>query len=291
MDTVNYCRRSQPPHIDPIEHHRFHLTLNDFLEVVFRHHNLMKLNLSLAKGSSRIAGLTGALAVCVMMWGCAGLASSHTAKAPDVRLIASANTTADSARRERSEPSDGSLWDERGALSEMFSNPKARRVGDIVTIKIMENASATNKAETTTDRKSSMSAGLTNFFNAEKSYPSDQPFFNPFSSVKGSIDSQFEGTGTTQRSGELTAYMTARVVDVLPNGNLMIEGNREVRVNAENQLITLTGIIRPRDITADNVVQSTYIADARIAYSGKGVLNDRQRPGWLTRILDKVWPF
>ena len=85
--------------------------------------------------------------------------------------------------------------------------------------------------------------------------------------------------------------MTAQVVDVLPNGNLIIEGNREVRVNAENQMITLTGMVRPRDITADNVIQSTYIADARIAYSGTGVLNDRQRPGWFTRVMDKVWPF
>lgn len=188
-------------------------------------------------------------------------------------------------------PSDGSLWDERGALGQMFSNPKARQVGDIVTIKITENASATNKATTTTDRSSSMSAGLTGFFNAEKSFPADQPFFNPFSSVGGSIDSQFEGTGATQRSGALNAYMTARVVQVLPNGNLMIEGNREVRVNAENQMITLTGLVRPRDISSENVILSTYIADARITYSGNGVLNDRQKPGWLTRILDKVWPF
>ena len=85
--------------------------------------------------------------------------------------------------------------------------------------------------------------------------------------------------------------MTARVVDLLANGNMIIEGNREVRVNAENQLITLTGIIRSRDISSENIILSTYIADARISYSGSGVLNDRQRPGWLSRILDKVWPF
>jgi flagellar L-ring protein precursor FlgH len=194
-------------------------------------------------------------------------------------------------RPEPPKPSDGSLWDDQSAFGQMFINPKARQVGDIVTIKIMENASATNKAGTTTDRSSSLSAGLTNFFNAEKNFPADQPFFNPFSSVKGSIDSEFEGTGATQRSGALTAYMTARVVEVLPNGNLIIEGNREVRVNEENQMITLTGVIRPRDITSDNVVQSTYIADARIAYSGSGVLNDRQKPGWFTRVMDKVWPF
>jgi flagellar L-ring protein precursor FlgH len=244
-----------------------------------------------AKGSGCFVRQVGAIGVCVMMWGCAGLASS-TSNTTDPRTQAPVSAvTSGTADKESAGPTDGSLWDERGLLGEMFINPKARRVGDIITIRIMENASASNKAGTTTDRKSTMSAGITNFFNMESSYPSDRPFFNPFSSVGAGIDSQFEGTGSTQRSGALTAYMTARVVDVLPNGNLVIEGNREVRVNAENQMITLTGIVRPRDISADNVIQSTYIADARIAYSGKGVLNDRQRPGWLTRILDKVWPF
>ena len=100
-----------------------------------------------------------------------------------------------------------------------------------------------------------------------------------------------QGTGTTQRSGALSAYMTARVVDVLANGNLFIQGNREVRVNHENQIITLSGIVRPRDISAENVIQSTYIADAQITYSGTGIVNDRQKPGWLTRVIDKVWPF
>jgi flagellar L-ring protein precursor FlgH len=186
---------------------------------------------------------------------------------------------------------DGSLWRERSELGDLFANPKARREGDILTIKIVENSSATNKASTNTDRSSSLSAGMEAFFNLEKNYPADHGFFNPFSAVRGGIDSQFEGSGATQRSGALSAYMTAVVVEVMPNGNLLIEGNREVRVNAENQMITLTGMVRPRDISADNVIQSTYIADARIAYSGTGVLNDRQRPGWFTRIMDKVWPF
>ena len=85
--------------------------------------------------------------------------------------------------------------------------------------------------------------------------------------------------------------MTARIVDILPNGNLVIQGNREVRVNHENQIITLTGLVRPRDISADNVVLSTYLADARISYSGSGIINERQRPGWLTRVMGKIWPF
>jgi flagellar L-ring protein precursor FlgH len=173
----------------------------------------------------------------------------------------------------------------------MFINAKARRVGDILTIKIVENSSATNKASTETSRASTLDAGLENFFGLETNYSTTSPFFNPFGSVKGGFASDFDGSGATKRSNAFTAYMTARIVEVLPNGNLIIQGNREVRVNNENQIITLTGMIRPRDISSNNVIQSTYLADARISYSGSGIINERQRPGWLTRILGKVWPF
>ena len=85
--------------------------------------------------------------------------------------------------------------------------------------------------------------------------------------------------------------MTARVIDVLPNGNMLIEGRRNIKVNNEDQEIILEGTVRPRDIGADNVVNSIYIADARISYSGRGIISDRQSPGWLMNIVDKLWPF
>jgi flagellar L-ring protein precursor FlgH len=187
--------------------------------------------------------------------------------------------------------SDGSLWVDDGALGQMFINAKARRIGDILTIKIMEVSSASNQATTKTGRSSSLDAGLEKFFNLEERFPSTSPFFNPFGAVKGAFDSNFDGSGSTARSNALNAYITVRIIDILPNGNLVIQGNREVRVNHENQIITLTGLVRPRDISADNVVQSTYLADARISYSGSGIINERQRPGWLTRVMGKIWPF
>lgn len=187
--------------------------------------------------------------------------------------------------------SDGSLWQDDAPLLCMFSDHKARTVGDIVTIKIAESSSAINNASTATDRSSSLSASVDAFFNLEKRFPADQPFFNPFSKVAGGVESEFEGTGTTKRSGDLSAYITALVTQVLPNGNLVVTGSREVLVNNENQIIQLTGVVRPRDISSDNKVLSTYIADARISYSGTGVVNDRQKPGWLTNIVMKVWPF
>lgn len=186
---------------------------------------------------------------------------------------------------------EGSLWQARGSMNTLFINPKARHVGDILTIQVVESSSATNQASTSTDRTSSLSAGVTGFFNAEKRYPADQPFFNPFSKVSGGFESEFEGAGTTRRRGDLSAYITARVIEVLPNGNLKIQGSREVTVNKEKQLITLIGVVRLRDISSENMILSTYVSDAQIIYDGIGIVNDRQKPGWLTALLLKVWPF
>jgi flagellar L-ring protein FlgH len=188
-------------------------------------------------------------------------------------------------------PQTGSLWTEQSDFGNLFTNPKARRIGDILTVRIVESSSATNKASTQTGRSSSVSAGVDGFFGLENKYSANSPFFNPFGKVGGGVESDFDGSGTTKRSGDLTATITARVIEILPNGNLIVMGSREVMVNREKQQITLSGIVRPRDISAENVVLSNYIADAKISYSGSGVINDRQRPGWLARALDAIWPF
>lgn len=234
------------------------------------------------------------MAIAALLFGCASppvVQSESPAKklAPPAAASQSAQM-ASLARNDTS--SSGSLWVENGrSLGELFVNAKARRIGDIVTIRIVESSTASNKASTDTDRGSSLNVGLSSFFKLEDEFPATKSFFNPFSPAQGSYETEFEGSGTTVRSGALEAYISARVVQILPNGNFVIEGNREVRVNNENQIITLTGVVRPRDISSDNVVQSTYIADARISYSGSGIVNDQQRPGWLLRILDNLWPF
>jgi flagellar L-ring protein precursor FlgH len=231
----------------------------------------------------------------LVMTGCAGgfpgMSKPVQSKSPTVVAAQTQVPIARVAAPVAEPPSDGSLWQEDGALISLFADQKARTVGDIVTIKIAESSAATNKASTGTDRSSSLSASVDAFFNAEKRFPSDQPFFNPFSKVAGGMESEFEGTGTTKRSGDLNAYITALVTRVLPNGNLVVTGSREVLINNENQIIQLTGVVRPRDISAGNQVLSTYVADARISYSGSGVINDRQKPGWLTNVLMAVWPF
>jgi flagellar L-ring protein precursor FlgH len=109
--------------------------------------------------------------------------------------------------------------------------------------------------------------------------------------VKAGMANNFDGKGETTRSSQLAAYITAQVIQVLPNGYLVIHGSRQVRVNNENQIINVQGVIRTEDINSSNIVLSTYIADARIELIGEGVISDKQRPGWLARVLDWVWPF
>ena len=187
---------------------------------------------------------------------------------------------------------EGSLWQDNGTLCELFMDPKARRVGDIVTISVVETSVASNAADTNTARNSSISASIKNLLGLENndSFPTGSGF-DPFGSIEATANSTFNGSGVTNRSGNLAASITARVTDVLPNGNLKILGKREITINKEKQYITLTGIIRPNDISSDNIILSTYISDAKIAYTGTGVVNDRQSPGWLATVFDVVWPF
>ena len=196
---------------------------------------------------------------------------------------------------------NGSLFATHSSFNDFFIDTKARKVGDIVTVKISESSKASNSADTKTGRTSSLEAGIDTLFGTEnwyenkvldqipKNLPRPNPFGNP--SVKGSMTSDFDGSGVTSRSGVLNAFITCRVTQVLPNGNLKIVGSREVLVNHENQMIILSGVIRPRDIADDNIILSTFVSDAKIAYSGSGIVNDRQSPGWLANLLNSIWPF
>lgn len=182
-----------------------------------------------------------------------------------------------------------SLWQQGSDFGTLFVSQKALRVGDIVTVRIVESSSAVNEATTTTGRDSSIGIKTEKFFGLENE--TADWVFNPFGELGAQFESDFEGDGKTERSGDLTAYITANVTEVLPNGNLRILGNREVTINNEKQFLYLSGVIRTKDISPKNEILSTYIADAQIEYSGKGVINDRQRPGWLTSLLNVVWPF
>jgi flagellar L-ring protein precursor FlgH len=194
------------------------------------------------------------------------------------------------------EPSryEGSLWSKDCEGSFLFSDHKARKIDDTITINIVETTSASNEASTKTEKKSEISMGISNFLGA----PLDFNLKNVWGGGRGlsptlaaSTENTFDGSGSTARKGTIIATITARVVEVLPNGNLKIEGRRELTVNQEKQLLVLTGIVRPKDISRDNVVLSSFIADAHISITGQGIISEGQRKGWLLRLLECIWPF
>jgi len=180
-------------------------------------------------------------------------------------------------------PAEGSLWSSRTSAN-FYEDIKARRIGDIVTINIVESASASKNATTKASRKSEVEASWSGVL---EKLTGDWVGANQ----KAGMGNNFDGKGETTRSSRLNAYITVQVVHVFPNGNLALQGSRQVRVNNENQVINIQGVIRPEDISSNNIVLSTYIADATIELSGQGIVSDKQRAGWLARILDYVWPF
>lgn len=183
----------------------------------------------------------------------------------------------------------GSLWTDRN--TSLFSDHKARNIGDIVTVTISEQASATKEATTTADRSTNWTAGIPNLFGLEnKDFWTDNQI-DLANLINANFSNTFDGSGRTVRSDNLSASLTTQVIGRYPNGNLKIRGGKEVTVNHEVQIIYITGIIRPVDITAANTVDSAKILNARISYTGKGVISDKQEPGWLGRAVDYVWPF
>ncbi len=183
----------------------------------------------------------------------------------------------------------GSLWSNND--TSIFSDHKAKNIGDIINVIISEKSSATKEATTTTGRTSSFNAGITNLFGLEKSGDIKHTNMDLANLVNTNFANSFDGNGKTSRNGDLTAQLSAQVIGIYPNGNLKIRGGKEVMLNNEVQVIYITGIIRPVDITAANTINSNKILNARISYTGKGILSDKQEPGWLTRTLDNIWPF
>lgn len=159
----------------------------------------------------------------------------------------------------------------------LVSNVKAHRVGDLVTIIITESATANAVSKTKADNKSENSGGPGLGF---------LDFVKPWDMT---VENKYQGDGQTQRGGSLRAEITARIVEVLHNGDYRLEGTRMVNINGEKQLIEITGVCRARDIGADNTILSTFISDAQIAYNGSGVVTDTADPGIVTKVLN--WLF
>lgn len=185
----------------------------------------------------------------------------------------------------------GSLWNDVHARQLMGLDGNARQIGDLVTVHIYEAQVTTLDASTSTARDSSTDLGVEALLGAETSITEALPNMGGKVRVAGSSKNNFDGTGSTSRSAELAATVTCEVKEVLPNGNLRVEGFKTLRVNNETQYLTVSGVARPRDIQMDNTITSDLLASGTIQLTGSGVVADKQRPGLLARLADRIWPF
>ncbi len=186
------------------------------------------------------------------------------------------------------EAPSGSLWNE--SSSSLYQDLKAKKVGDIVTITVSEESKGTKEATTKTGKDKSLQGSLSFSGVTAGNMTSPVGAFS-FGPYQGSFKNDFAGKGATSRTDSISAYMTATVVDVMPNGNLVIRGSRWTKVNEEMQQTILEGVVRPSDITRNNTVLSQNIADAKIFLVGKGPVTNQQKPGWLGQVIDAILPF
>jgi flagellar L-ring protein precursor FlgH len=188
--------------------------------------------------------------------------------------------------------SHASLWQDSGA--DLFKDPRAGRVGDVVTVRISIKDQASLNNTTTTKRDSNREINATETANLTWS-PSGHGAINAQS--QGQADPKLEthtkadGSGTVTRSESIDLLIGAVVTSVLPNGNLIVSGRQEVLVNKEVRELLVSGIVRPRDIATDNSISYDKIAEARISYGGRGRVMEMQSPSWGHRLFDIVSPF
>ena len=185
-----------------------------------------------------------------------------------------------------------SLWSKETAVS-LYADHKANRVGDIITVLVMESNSASRNTSTKTEKKSDLSASISSFVNGniqDKLFPGGGATVQK-PELGTTSQTNFEGKGAVNNSGTLNSRFAVRVVDVLPNKNLIIEGVRRTSFSGESQTIVLRGTVRPQDVTPVNTVYSYHLADVSIALKDEGTVSDAQKKGWFSKLWGKVSPF
>lgn len=181
---------------------------------------------------------------------------------------------------------NGSLYSSAHAVS-LFEDLRARRIGDVITVVLNERTDANKSASTATSKDSTVSLAPGTAFG--------RPITDdgvPIAEAALSGEREFEGAGTSSQSNQLNGSITVSVVDVLPNGLLVVQGEKWIQINQGREYVRVRGLVRPVDISALNTVSSSQIANAQIAYGGSGALADANREGWLARFFSSVvWPF
>lgn len=186
--------------------------------------------------------------------------------------------------------SSNALWP--AGARQFFTDPRAQRVGDIVTvlIQIDDRAQMANTSETS--RESERQAGIQAFFGLETLPSRVLPgAFDPSRMIDTESSGSFQGQGRIQRNERVDLTLAALVVQVLDNGNLVVAGRQEIRVNDEVRELLVSGVVRPQDINAANQVRHEHLAEARVSYGGRGRASDAQRPAWGERVIQAVSPF
>ena len=186
--------------------------------------------------------------------------------------------------------SPNSLW--RSGARAFFKDQRARQIGDILTITVNFNDKAKLDNETKRSRTSNEALGLDSVFGLQTKLAKALPTgFDPSKAVAANSTSSSDGTGSVNRNEQITTNVAAVVSQVLPNGNLVVEGRQEVRINFEVRELVIAGIVRPEDIGSDNTIDSSKIAEARFAYGGRGQITDVQQPRYGQQVLDILLPF
>ncbi|MFA7606802.1 MAG: flagellar basal body L-ring protein FlgH [Rhodocyclaceae bacterium] len=166
----------------------------------------------------------------------------------------------------------------------LFEDRRARHIGDTITINLVENTSAQKASNANASRSSSMSGGITSLGKV------------PLATLAGlnaeaGMDAEFSGSGSTGANNTFRGTITVTVIEVLPNGNLLVSGEKQLAINQGNEFIRFSGVVNANHVTASNTVQSTQVADARIEYKGSGYIDEAQRMGWLQRFFVAFMPF
>ena len=177
-------------------------------------------------------------------------------------------------------PASGSLWTDGGPGAALVRDTRAFRINDLLTIRLRESSTGTNESTTDLTRDSESNFGAPFVFGLDVT-----------DALTTETQSDFTGDGTTSRSSRLASTVTARVMRVLPNGDLVVAGQKTVMVNRERQVLTLVGSVRPVDIRPDNRVRSSSVGDLTVRLWGKGEVDDTIRQGWFMRIMNRIWPF
>ena len=181
----------------------------------------------------------------------------------------------------------GSLFSDSAPNVFLFRDLKARNVSDILTIQIIESSTASNSANTSTKKEGDVSLKAPSLFGIEGGASA----LNFASMLAGNSALSFAGQGSTSRTGQLQAFVSARVISVMPNGDLAIEGVKEVTINRERQILRIRGLVRSHDVTPGNVVLSTAIANMEVVFDGKGTVSDANKQGFLFRLFTWLTPF